>query len=296
MSIYLKTSLSRLAVEQGQQRVSQLGDVAISREGLAQTVNRIPIVEDRRAHYPDNFAQATNDQGSFLATTISGGYDAGIGAFLGLIPNDRQRLSIRLHFQGPDAQSLNQIRTEIVDVNLDDVKTSEDRNALSNTESVWWAAMSSVCDEGRISAEMFASQLAMAEALMVDPTERLNRAVGEIHRMVSGFEVKDGFAVVKTRKDANGNVVPQDGGAYGAYLAGHRVAVQEAYGLFFIGAVENLRDVMQGFVFGTERDDQGRTKSGWVNPDNNSYLKAANIQEAYQVLEHIKGKWGSLRS
>jgi len=292
MSSFTITKMARFMAETFTSAIQKISDVVVGDHDRARFVNRVPIVENRRGHYVDSFATASNEQGHYLAQPIASGLDAGIAAALGLIPENSSRLSLRLHFGNIDDQSLNQIRTELFSVSLSGLGPS-DRDALADTETAWWASMSSVCMETGVDADIFGAQIALADKIQRDPAERLNRAVETLYSMTNAYTLKDGVPVVNTRKGADGKVVAQDGGLFGAYLAGYRLGVQEMDGIFLIGSTESLDNVLGNFSFSNEKDEFGRGKSGKIN---SSLYKAADLVEAMSIVGVLKDSWGALKN
>lgn len=141
------------------------------------------------------------------------GFDAGIACALGLIPPDKQRLSARLHAAyAPDA--VGQIRSEIEHLDPE-------------SETAWWLAACSVCEEGKLTFDQFTQQLAAFELLRADAVARREAAAKALAAMQSDFEL-----------DADGTAFAiRDGGMQGAYIAGREFAgaYNDQLDLFFIG-------------------------------------------------------------
>lgn len=190
------------------------------------------------------------------------GFDAGVACALDLIPRARQELAARLHAAYTPA-AVRQLRAELVRMDVD-------------SETCWWAAACSVCEEGRIDVEEFREQLLAFEKLRVDPIARRRAAIGEIEAMLNRFELRDGipFSV-------------EDGGMQGAYVAGHPLAVlhDPDEGIWFIGTFEETLG-LEGFDFASDLDDLGRPRSGPVH-GSRQFVRCGSEDEMLRALEEV---------
>lgn len=198
------------------------------------------------------------------------GFDAGIACALDLIPRDKQRLSAILHAAYTE-DAVEQVRRE--------VELSDDQFAES--ETCWWLAACSVCEEGGIDAEAFDAQIARFKALAEDPSARVAAVRAEYAKMSQLFGLIDGVPVAKA-----------DGGMQGAYIAGYDWAVQPApqFGLFFIGTFRESLG-LEDFAWSDRVDDQGRPLSGPVH-GSRQFVKASSFDELARVVELVKRKLG----
>ncbi len=198
------------------------------------------------------------------------GFDAGIACALDLIPRDKQCLSAILHAAYTEGAVI-QVRSEI---ELDD-------EAFAESESCWWLAACSVCNEGGIDAEAFDAQIAQFKALVEDPSARVVAARAEYAKMGQLFGIIDGVPVAKA-----------DGGMQGAYIAGHEWAIQPApqFGLFFIGTFRETLG-LEEFEWSDKVDEQGRPMSGPVH-GSRQFVKASSFDELARVVELVKRKLG----
>ena len=198
------------------------------------------------------------------------GFDAGIACALDLIPREKQYLSAILHAAYTEA-AVEQVRREI---ELDD-------EAFAESESCWWLAACSVCDEGGIDAEAFDAQIAQFKALAEDLAARVAAARVMYAKMSQLFGLIDGVPVAKA-----------DGGMQGAYIAGYDWAVQPSpqFGLFFVGTFRESLG-LEEFEWLDRKDDQGRPMSGPVH-GSRQFVKASSFDELARVVELVKRKLG----
>lgn len=146
----------------------------------------------------------------------SSGFDAGIACALDLIPRDRQALSAGLHAASAP-RLVEQVRREAKTLDPD-------------SETVWWLAACSICEEGEINQTQFIEQIASFNAIAGDRSARVTAAVSALAEMLRSFEIDElgiPFAVA-------------DGGMQGAYIAGHPISAMyaEKHELYFIGTME----------------------------------------------------------
>ena len=193
------------------------------------------------------------------------GFDAGIATALGIIPEDKATLSAVLH-AAYTKDAVLQVRAE-----------REEKDA--DSETTWWAAMSSLCREGEVSQSEFMEQVAQAERLAADPAARL-AAAEDLWRQIDGtWKIEDYLGI------PYGEV---DGCMQAAYLSGYPVAVMwaEAYSLWFIGTYEPSLG-LEEFPFSTKTDDQGRTLSGPVH-GSKQFVKVSSSEELVSALKAVK--------
>jgi len=190
------------------------------------------------------------------------GFDAGIACALGLIPADKQRLAACLH-AAYTPMAVHQVCGQSDPLDAD-------------SETCWWLAACSVCQEGGITVEGFHEQLERFEILRSDPEARLTAAKAELAGMKSRFRIRDGWAYTE-----------EDGGMQGAYISGHPVAISfnPDEQLYFIGTyLPSLG--LEDFSFSNELDDKGRPRSGPVH-GSRQYVRCTDQAELQAALRFI---------
>lgn len=196
-----------------------------------------------------------------------GGFDAGVACALDLVPRDRQGLAAKLHAAWSPA-AVAQLRRETADL------------ADPDLPAAWWLAACSVCVEGPVGPDRFLAQLDEFDVLVADPDARLAAALGCLDAMRAAFEVRDGVAWAS-----------RDGGAQGAYLAGHDLTVTwaERYGLFFVGTFWPSLG-LRGFAWRAPGDLSAQdpaARQGRSGPVGGSaqFVKCCDRDELAEVLE-----------
>jgi hypothetical protein len=195
------------------------------------------------------------------------GFDAGLACCLGLIPEDKQRLAATLHAAYTPA-AVEQV-------------LAESKKLDSDSETVWWLAACSVCEEGGIGKRDFYEQIHKFQKLAEDPNARVVAAKKELENMKQDFTLVDGVPFVI-----------RDGGMQGAYLDGHRFAVQysEAYAIFFIGTfLDSLG--LEEFNYSDKLDDEGRAMSGPVH-GSKQFVKVSSFPELTAAIAIVKAHLG----
>ncbi|MFH1404597.1 MAG: hypothetical protein ABIH21_00675 [Patescibacteria group bacterium] len=155
------------------------------------------------------------------------GFDAGIACAMDIIPRDKQGLASVLHAAYTEA-AVEQVRSETSGDSWD-----------PDSESIWWLAMCSICQEDGVDNTSLIEQVESAKVLATDPESRIAAAKDMLERMKGDFTViADGTPFVT-----------RDGGMQGAYLQGHDFAVQwaEAYGIFFVGTFRESLGIPEDF-------------------------------------------------
>jgi len=199
------------------------------------------------------------------------GFDAGIACALNLIPPGKQRLSAILHAAYTE-EAVEQVKREAVDMDPD-------------SETCWWLAACSICREGGVDWDAFVNQTMAFTALGLSAEKRVAAAKAEFEKMTHLFQMVDGvpFGCV-------------DGCAQGAYIAGHRLAVQynPAYGIFFISTyLPSLG--LDKFPFSERKDEKGRPMSGPVW-GSKQFVKASSLGELARIVEHVEQYFDTLDS
>lgn len=196
------------------------------------------------------------------------GFDAGVACTLDLIPRQRQKLAARLHAAyTPDAVA--QARREAAEADPD-------------SETTWWLAACSICEEGELSEPEFLSQVERFKELVADPAKRLEAAQGEYREMLARFDLRDGVPV--------GTV---DGAMQGAYLAGHEFAVMHAeqLGIYFLGTYHPSLG-LEDFNWSERQDEQGRALSGPVH-GSQAFVKCADSDELERALDRVRSRFSA---
>lgn len=193
------------------------------------------------------------------------GFDAGIACALDLIPPHHQRLSSILHAAyTPDAVA--EVRASIV--NLD-----------ANSDTAWWLAACSVCEEGRLDEVQLREQFRWFDAIERHEILRFDAARTALASMLSSFEDRGGIPFAL-----------RDGGIQGAYIAGHELAGQynAELDLHFLGTFQDSLG-LEDFAWSGEQDEHGISRSGPVHgslqfvkcSSQDEYLRASQIARAH---------------
>ncbi len=199
------------------------------------------------------------------------GFDAGVAAAMGLVPEHAIPLIATLHAAYTPA-AVEQVRREAV---------------LMDPESptTYWLAACSLCKEGKVDEHTFLQQVEAFQELLGNPVARVDAAVAEFAAMKAKFSVIDEVAFTS-----------EDGGMQGAYVAGHRWAVQAAgnYGIFFIGTFEPSLG-LEEFAFSDRKDGQGRPMSGPVW-GSKQFIKVSSFDELAAAIKVVRAKLGSAKT
>lgn len=199
---------------------------------------------------------------------IAPGFDAGLACALDMIPRDKQRLAATLHAAYTEA-AVEQVRRE----------TSCELDA--DSETCWWLAASSICEEGKVDHEAFLDQLHAFRELVRNPEDRRVAAVRALADMRRNFRLMDGIPFVT-----------KDGGLQGAYVSGYNWGVEyaEAYGLFFIGTFRESLG-LEKFNFSTRVDAEKRPMSGPVH-GSRQYVKVSSLDELAAAVDIVRKHLG----
>jgi len=202
---------------------------------------------------------------------VGPGFDAGIACCLDLIPRNKQALASTLHAAYTEV-AVEQVRVEL---ELDD-------DAFADTETCWWLAASSVCEQGGVTQAKFKYQVSWFREVSGDQASRVAAARSCYAKMRKDFTVMaDGVPFVT-----------RDGGAQGAYVAGYDWAVQwaESLGFFFISTFHSSLG-LEEFEWSDATDEKGRAISGPVH-DSRQFVKAATLSELGRVVEVVMNHLG----
>jgi hypothetical protein len=194
---------------------------------------------------------------------LAPGFDAGLACALDMIPRDKQKLAATLHAAYTEA-AVEQVRRE----------TSGELDA--DSETCWWLAACSLCEEGSISHDAFLDQLHAFRELVRNPEERRLAAVRALADMRRNYRLVDGIPFVI-----------KDGGLQGAFLAGYDWGVQymDAYGLFFIGTFRESLG-LEKFTFSTRVDAEMRPMSGPVH-GSRQFVKVSAFDELMYATDTV---------
>jgi hypothetical protein len=240
-------------------------DLDFLREQVRQSVSRIAALGCWPGHI-----DAERSLVSRVPTMLSvaPGFDAGIACALDMIPREKQKLSATFHTVYTEA-AVEQVRRETSGI-LD-----------ADSETCWWLAASSICEEGNISHDAFLDQLHAFRELTQNPEERRVAAVRALADMSRDYRLMDGIPFVT-----------KDGGLQGAYISGYDWGVQynDAYGLFFIGTIRESLG-LEKFNFSTRVDAEMRPMSGPVH-GSRQFVKASSLDELVAALEIVRKHLG----
>jgi len=207
------------------------------------------------------------------------GFDAGIACALDLIPRNKQQLSATLH-AAYTPKVVERVR-------------SESKYMDPDSQTIWWLAACSVCNEGAVDQEGFLRQLEDFRFLASNPEARVRAARDELEIMQSAFETETyGFP--------HGTV---DGCIHGAYLARHSFGTMSTrefdvllcnvvrfYDLYFIGTYRASLG-LEEFEWSDEVDSEGETLSGPVR-GSRQFVKCKDLQEFLAAVEVVKRHLG----
>lgn len=206
---------------------------------------------------------------------ISPGFDAGIACALDLIPREKQSLSSKLH-AAYTLEAVDQVRNECVDFTAD-------------SESTWWLAACSICEEGTTDVQpAFHQQILRFQSIAHNQEKRLLAAQEEYHRMTSSCAEYLTPAGYKGPAVAYGQA---DGCQQGAYIAGYDVAVMwaEEYGIYFVGTPHETL-YLEDFVWHDPSVNDHLGTSGPVH-GSRQFVKASNTSELKRLLLAVGEKW-----
>ena len=196
--------------------------------------------------------------------THAAGFDAGIACCLDIIPRDNQKLSATLHANYTPA-AVEQIQREIF------------ARDFVNTDTCWWLFCCSFCSEEQTAYEYMETSLKCAE-IAKDSDMRLELARNELFKMNNRFVLqKDGIALV------TGN-----GGAQGAYIAGHTIAIEPMHGIWFVSTYEESLGLPEDFEWEDPPTEENPLSDSGPVWGSKNYVKAANFKELARVLECVK--------
>lgn len=197
-----------------------------------------------------------------LKSLTAPGFDAGIACLLDLIPRKKQKLSAILH-AAYTPEAVEQIREEI-------------KNLTVNSETCWWLAACSLCNEDGVNYKEFCSQVDSFIVLAKDGKARKKAAKDELAKMLRRYHVIDGIAFASA-----------DGGMQAAYIAGHDFSVGMGDGLWFVGTYLPTLGIPSNFKWSDKKDSLGRDMSGPVH-GSKQFVKCSSLQELVSVLKWVK--------
>ncbi len=198
------------------------------------------------------------------------GFDAGVACTLDLIKREKQKLAATLHGNySPEA--VQQVREEAEAMEPD-------------SETTWWLAACSVCDEGKVDQKEFLQQIDKFKEISQDPEKRVSAAKKELQAMTEKFSFSN-------EVDSEVPYGTEDGCMQGAYVKGYPFAVQyaENYGIYFVGTYHDSLG-LDGFAWSDEKDEKGRAKSGPVF-GSKQFVKCVDLNEVKAVLAVVKPKF-----
>jgi len=203
-----------------------------------------------------------------LLKTASG-FDAGIACCLGMIPADKQRLSAVMHAAVNEAAVM-QVRAEAETLDPD-------------SETTWWLAACSVCQEGGVTQAQFLEQISEFRTLVEDPEKRLEAARVMWDIMSAGYEL-EGLVEMEWAKYPFGIL---DGCIHAAWFDGYQFGVcwAASYGIYFIGTYESTLG-LENFEWSDPDRDGHQGKSGPVH-GNPQFIKCATKEELEAALHVV---------
>lgn len=199
------------------------------------------------------------------------GFDAGIACCLDLIPRDKQTLSATLHAAYTPA-AVDQVREEIKLLQDKNIIDSNRFTEVVNLETTWWLAACHLCKEGNNTCSDFLSQILAFKESVKYIYERYNNAKAELEHMLQSFTIAGGVPIATS-----------DGGMAGAYVGGYPFAVGIGHGVWFVGTYFPTLGIPHSFNWGTDKDSQGRLKSGPVH-GSQQFVKCADLNELNHVV------------
>ena len=208
------------------------------------------------------------------AGQTASGFDAGIACCLGMIPRNRQRLSAVMHAAITE-QAVMQVRAEAETLDPD-------------SETTWWLAACSVCQEGGVTQAQFMKQINEFRTLVENPEARVEAAHKMLKQMQGSFEMVNLDPELPWAKYALGDT---DGCIHAAYFQGHQFGVcwAEKYEIYFIGTYEESLG-LENFKWSDpdQKDHQG--KSGPVNKSK-QFVKCMDVDELEEALHVVFSKF-----
>lgn len=242
------------------------GGIDRLRERVSRSAGRIALL----GGWPEWIDPQESLTGRIPSDSLSAsGFDAGVACCLDLIPRSRQRLSAILH-AAYTPEAIRQVVSE-----------SDPAARSSDSETAWWLAACSVCREERLSPLEFLDQVDQFKRLRESESDRAAAAWGELERMRSLFELRDGIPFSS-----------EDGGMQGAYISGHPLAVgfAESEGIWFIGTPEESLG-LEEFEWADGVDDLGRSTSGPVH-GSRQFVRAASEDELASAISMTRAHLG----
>jgi len=216
------------------------------------------------------------------------GFDAGIACALDLIPSDRQRLSAALH-GAYTTKIIQQVKEEIAalekvsewtDKRMYDLEASPAWHEAVNSETCWWLAASSVCEESDGDESRLMVQIEEFKRLVDNDYHRYMAAMRVVKELKSSYHVVDGIAVAT-----------KDGGMQAAYINGHTIAIMAAYGIWFVGTHKESLGIPNTFKWSSGKDNKGRAMSGSAS-HSKQFVKCADFAELASVLKIARAHLG----
>jgi len=224
------------------------------------------------------------------------GFDAGVACCLDLIPRDKQRLSAILHGAYTE-EAVEQARVEIELIEeayqwytgeFGDLAScgAWDPDCIwqeaADAETCWWLAACSVCSEGAVDGDELILQINMFKDCFVDdktnPMDpyhdplRLKAAYDEFQKIRGAFHIIDNIPVAT-----------KDGGMQAAYILGYDLAIQFAYGTWFVGTYHESLGLPDDYPWTNRKDEKDRPKSGPVF-GSKQFVKCATFYELADTL------------
>lgn len=239
------------------------GLIALNEQDLRDIVRRAAPDIARLGQWPAHIdPQASLTDRIPQPQQTASGFDAGIAAALGLMPDHAKPLCATLHAAYTEA-AVEELRGAISRHNgLWTIKDAQ-------SATCWWLAACSLCIDGEeVDIDTLRQQITGFAALAADDTARKAAAEKTLNEMCSRFDTTRGYAYGEG-----------DGCMQGAYIAGHDLAVMQArhYDVYFIGTFRPSLG-LEDFGWSDAVDAKGRPRSGPVH-GSRQFVKCASESE-----------------
>lgn len=232
------------------------------------------------------------DEDSILQRIPNGqdapGFDAGVACALDLIPREKQQLSAALH-GAYTTKLMKKIKKEIkklekvsewADKRMYDLDGSPAWDEALNSETCWWLAASSVCEENDGDEGRLMCQIEEFKRLIDNDYHRYMAAMRLVKELKTSYHVVDRVAVAL-----------KDGGMQAAYIDGYDLSIMAAYNIWFVGTHRDSLGIPNTFKWSSKKDDKGRPMSGPA-ASSQQFVKCADFAELAQVLKIAKANLG----
>jgi len=161
-----------------------------------------------------------------------------------------------------------------------DLEASPAWNEAVNSETCWWLAASSVCEENDGDDLRLMIQIEEFKRLVDNDYHRYMASMRLVEELKTSYHMVDGIAVAT-----------KDGGMQAAYINGCSIAIMVAYDIWFVGTHKESLGIPNTFKWSSKKDDKGRAMSGpaW---NSKQFVKCADFTELANVLKIARGHLG----